>query len=82
MNALEPGQTSVLTSLDLYDEGGDVSLYMQYSLKNGQEKEESLLYIHWHNTNKVVVLVDIMQIDNHGTILFDTKGYDGLFITE
>lgn len=55
----------------------DLSLYIEYKLKNGKTKKEDLFYSPAATPQKIVAKIDITEIDKNGKIKFNYKGYDG-----
>lgn len=78
---LKPGEYSILTgsSDDIQNIDKDISIYMHYNLKNGDKKEESLVYFSTHEPSKVVVVLDIKHVYESGNIGFEKKGFDGVW---
>ena len=75
---LEPGQSSKLTSKSINLSNSDLSMYMQYHLKDGETKiENSIFYMDSINPKKVVALVDITKVDDEGNLLLNIEGYNG-----
>lgn len=56
----------------------DLSMYMQYYLKDGEtEVENSIFYLDTINPKKVVALIDIAKVDDEGNLLLNVEGYNG-----
>ncbi|ALC85199.1 hypothetical protein AM499_04730 [Bacillus sp. FJAT-22090] len=77
----KPENTSIIKTKKnkiLNNEGRDISIYMNYKLLNGFEIQENLLYFNPPQPNKIVLIIDIKQIDNYGNIEYDIRGFDGV----
>ncbi|MFJ5772459.1 hypothetical protein [Psychrobacillus sp. NPDC093180] len=76
---VESGKTSILArkNFKINKIDKDLSLYM-HSLVNGEKVEQSLLYLDVPKPNKVVVLIEIVEVDNKGKMKLKVKGFDGL----
>ncbi|WP_419393421.1 hypothetical protein [Cytobacillus praedii] len=74
---LQPGKTFKLTSKSINPSNADLSVYMQYHLKDGDTRiENSIGYFDIKYPNKVVVLVDITKVDDEGNLFLNYKGYN------
>ncbi|MED3552643.1 hypothetical protein [Cytobacillus praedii] len=77
INQLKPGQSSKLTSKSMDLSSSDLSMYMQYYLKDGETKvENSIFYLDTINPQKVVALIDIAKVDDEGNLLINIEGYN------
>ncbi|MED3572727.1 hypothetical protein [Cytobacillus praedii] len=75
---LKPGQSSKLTGKSMDLSSSDLSMYMQYYLKDGETKvENSIFYLDTINPKKVVALIDITKVDDEGNLLLNVEGYNG-----
>ncbi|ALC82867.1 MULTISPECIES: hypothetical protein [Bacillus] len=62
---------------DIKTANDDLSLYIEYKLKNGDTKKEDLFYSPAAVPQKIVAVIDITDIDKYGDIKLKYKGFDG-----
>lgn len=78
---LKSENTSIIKtkkSKKLNNKGRDTSIYMNYKLLNGFEIHENLLYFNSPQPNKIVLIIDIEQIDSYGNIVYKIRGFNGV----
>ncbi|ALC85177.1 hypothetical protein AM499_04610 [Bacillus sp. FJAT-22090] len=78
---LKPGNTSIIKTKknkNLNNRGRDTSIYMNYKLLNGFEINENLVYFNPPQPDKIVLIININQIDSYGNIDYDIRGFDGV----
>lgn len=78
---LKPENTSIIKTKKnkiLNNEVWDISIYMNYKLLNGFEIQENLFYFNPPQPNKIVLIIDIEQIDSYGNIVYKIRGFDGV----
>ena len=76
INQLKPGESSKLYIKSINPTDADLSMYMRYHLKNGEQNIESLAYLDFKNPIKVVVLADITKVDDYGYLFINYKGFN------
>ncbi|WP_313891619.1 hypothetical protein [Psychrobacillus sp.] len=77
---LIPGDTSTIKikkAKELKSETRDTSIYMNYKLLSDFEVNENLIYFTPPQPDKIVVIIDIEQIDSDGNVKYNIKGFDG-----
>ncbi|MDF2066544.1 hypothetical protein [Bacillus sp. Cr_A10] len=62
---------------NINNRGRDTSIYMNYKLLNGFEITENLVYFNPPQPDKIVLIININQIDSYGNIDYDIRGFDG-----
>ena len=79
ISSLAPGESEILYTPRIKETGNDRSLYFEYPLNNSSLVEESLLYLGSFNPKKVVIELEITDVDEKGSISYYVKGYEDLF---
>ena len=79
ISSLEPGERKVLYTPKIEGEGSDRSLYFEYPLNNTSLVKETLAYLSSYIPSKVVIVLEIIDVDHIGRISYQIKGYEDIF---
>ena len=52
-------------------------MYLHYFINNGGNKEDSMIYFNLMQPSKAVVILDIKEVDAHGFLKYEKRGFDG-----
>ncbi|MGG3621962.1 hypothetical protein ABES25_00035 [Bacillus gobiensis] len=76
---LDSEKATKIRNNDIKTANDDLSLYIEYKLKNGDTKKEDLFYSPAAVPQKIVAKIDITDIDKIGNIRYTYTGYNSVF---
>jgi len=75
---LNAGDTAQITGSSKGVNTSDTSLYLHYYIDNGGKVENHMIYFDLMQPIKAVVILDIKEVDVHGFLIYEKRGFDGL----